>query len=169
MRREDSAETIRFCRNYLDAKPETGFVDSDFLPSSIKSLPADLATLVNCAKGHLYAHHRRDKKLVYSRLSTHIGNSLIVYYPKGDASSSPVYGSIQYIFSVDKEVRFAVHCHRPAVVSFDPFALYPHFPAKLCSSTMTELVVVDIDWVITHFVRWPFTGDYVVVLPLYRD
>jgi len=107
-------------------------------------------------------------KIVYSRASTHIGNSLIVYYSGGQASSMPVYGSIEYIFTINDELKFAARPYQAAAVTFDPFALYPHFPAKLNSTSKAGLEIVHVDWVLGHFARWAYTSELVVVLPLLR-
>jgi len=57
---------------------------------------------------------------------------------KTHQNSLPVYGSIELIFSIDGAVKPAARCHKPATVSFDPFAIYPHFPAKLYSSDKAD-------------------------------
>ena len=164
MSREDSPETIRESKKLLDKD----FPMKDYKFSKIVAFPPDLVSLVKYSEGSLHAYHRVEK-VVYARSSTHIGDSLISYYPRGQAASLPMYGSIQYIYSIEGEVRFAVRRHKPASVSFDPFARFPYFPAKLYQSRMDELEIVGIDGVIGHFARWQFTDDLVVVLPLLRD
>jgi len=84
-------------------------------------LPQELATPTLHANNHI-------GKIVYSCSSTHTGNSVIVYYPQNSNSL------LIYIFSINGDAKFAVHRHRPATVSFDPFACYSHFSAKLYSS-----------------------------------
>ena len=63
---------------------------------------------------------------------------------------------------------FAVQCQdvaHPSVV--DPFKPYPHFPAKLYSSSIHDtLEVVHVDWVLCHFAQWQMSSDHVVILSL---
>jgi len=164
MSRNDNPETICEINRYLD----TDFPTKDYAHSKIVNFPIELASLLNCALGSIHAYHRRGK-FVFARASTHIGNSLIGYFPQGKVASSPSYGSIQYVFSVKGDFKFAVRPHKSANVAFDPFAQYPHFPAKLYRSQMGDLEIVHVDWVIGHFARWKYINDLVVILPLSRD
>jgi len=66
----------------------------------------------------------------------------------------PVYGSIEYIFTINDELKFAARSHQTVSVPFDPFELYPHFPAKLYSSNKADLEIVHVDWVLGHFASW---------------
>ncbi|KAI5993442.1 hypothetical protein EDD15DRAFT_2437983 [Pisolithus albus] len=59
--------------------------------------PEDLYHIVHQRTVVLRAHLRHEG-VIYSRSSTHIGNSLIMFYPQGVRTSSPVPGSIKYIF-----------------------------------------------------------------------
>ena len=106
--------------------------------SPIISFPREFASLNKCRRGLLHADHRIGK-VVYSRSSTHVGNRLIVYYLQKDANSLPVYGSIEYIFSINGDVKFAARHHKPASVSLDRFALTP---TSLRSSTL----LIDPTW-----------------------
>jgi len=164
MSRDDCPESIRECSKNLDKQSRR----ADYSSSPSVAFPRDLASLIRCKRGSLHAYHRVGE-IMFSRSSTHTGNSLIGYYPQGEATSPPVYGSIQYIFSIDGKVRFAARRHLPATVTFDRFVLYPHFPAKLFSSKMGGLEIVHLDWVIGHFARWRFNSDLVVALPLQHD
>ena len=48
----------------------------------------------------------------------------------------------------------------------DPFAAYPHFPARMYLSTLeVKLEHVKISWVVSHYARWT-VSDAVVVLSL---
>ena len=101
-----------------------------------------------------------------SRSSTHIGNSLVLYYPRPQASTAE-YGSIQYIYQVDQRFMLAVRRHLPTSGN-DPFKHYTDFPATVRSAELGPLELIDRTSVVCHFLRWKMpTGD-VVVLPLYK-
>jgi hypothetical protein len=131
------------------------------------SVPSDLQPLINGSKVMLRARCHLHG-VVYARSSTHLGNSLVHFYPGGNKSSPPIPGSIKYIFATQNTVAFAVQRHlnmRPGTV--DPFAAYPDFPARLYASTLAdELEVVELDWVTCHFARWQISSEHVVVLSL---
>ncbi|KIK16134.1 hypothetical protein PISMIDRAFT_113906, partial [Pisolithus microcarpus 441] len=107
--------------------------------------------------------------VIYSRSSTHVGNSLIMFYPQGVRTSLPVPGSIKYIFGSSGKLLFAVQRQSPLPVDAqpDPFAMYPHFPAKLYSSTVLKrLETIHLSWVLCHFARWEVSDGCVIVLSL---
>ncbi|KAF8578139.1 hypothetical protein K439DRAFT_1362875, partial [Ramaria rubella] len=68
-------------------------------------------------------------------------------------------------------ITFVVHHHNPAVSGIvDPFAPYPHFPAKLYSSQLAEhLEIEQVQWVLCHFAQWSISSEIVVILNLTRD
>jgi hypothetical protein len=112
--------------------------------------------------------------VVYSRASTHLGNSQILFYPRGDRSLSPIPASIKYIYgTLTEEVLFAVRRllpmdHNDRTV--DPFSMYPDFPAKLYSADHeSRLENVKVSWVVSHFARWTISGRHAVILSLSRD
>lgn len=146
----------------LDVLPE----DEDDVPTVL--VPEDLRVLLPKRQGRvrLRARYRADG-VVYARADTHAGNSLIFYYPS--LHSSPVAGSIQYIFLRDGRYYFAVRQQAPLLHQApDPFSKYPDFPAKLYSSALsTTLEEVSISSVIGHYARFNF-GGLAVVLKLSR-
>ncbi|KAF8591820.1 hypothetical protein K439DRAFT_1644119 [Ramaria rubella] len=109
--------------------------------------------------------------VVYATSSAHLGNSLIQFYPGGRKNVLLSPGSIQYIFYHGGEMTFAVRHQQPAIDDIvDPFKPYPHFPAKLYSSDLSEqLEIVKVNWVVGHFARWSISQNHVVVLSLSRD
>ena len=135
--------------------------------SASKPTPDDLRALINRDRVTLQARYRADG-VIYSRAQTHVGNSLVLYYPHGDRTSSAVPGSIQYIFSVDGSLRFAVRRYNaPKLTYSDPFAQYPDFPARLWAIDGTErLEVVEVAWVLSHFAQYRVSETDVVVLTL---
>ncbi|KIJ57971.1 hypothetical protein HYDPIDRAFT_44688 [Hydnomerulius pinastri MD-312] len=144
--------------------------------SKMTALPRDLQALIGRRSAVLRAHvkHHDSVGVFYSRSSTHIGNSLVLFYPRGDRSSRPVPGSIKYIYEDEGSILFAVRRQHPltarASEPADVFAAYPHFPAKLYSAVLEEtLECVRISWVAGHYARWALSAETVVVLSLCRD
>jgi hypothetical protein len=73
----------------------------------------------------------------FSHASTHLGNSLILYYPSPQAE--PIAGSIQKIITQGDDTLFIVQRQAPLPAgSFDPFLRYPLFRAKSYSSQMED-------------------------------
>jgi hypothetical protein len=84
--------------------------------------------------------------IIYANCATHLGNSLIHFYPQGDRSQPPTPGCIIFFFEHWGEMVFAVQhqlsVHHSIVNPFEP---YPHFPAKLYLSCLSEnLEIVNI-------------------------
>jgi hypothetical protein len=103
-------------------------------------VPQDLFRLIHQRSAVLHAHVKH-AGVVYSHSSTHIGNSLIMFYPQGSHTSSPVPGCIKYIYGSEGTLTFAVQqqCLLPVLdTEQDPFSMYPHFSAKLYSSAMSD-------------------------------
>jgi hypothetical protein len=129
------------------------------------NVPIDLRSLVGEKKIALRARYKH-QGIVYSRSSAHLGNSLIYFYPHG-VKSEKVPGSIKYIVHKQGKILFAVQRHLDIPNDVvDPFKPYPYFPAKLYRSTLADLELVEIDWVLSHFARWQISQDHVVVLSL---
>ncbi|KAJ7642971.1 hypothetical protein DFH06DRAFT_999285 [Mycena polygramma] len=106
----------------------------------------------------------------FSRASTHLGNSLVLYYPSA-AASTPVAGSIERILSRGQETSFSIR--RQALLppgKSDPFARYfPYFPAQTYSSKMQDITdTVQPSMVLSHYARYEFK-DRAVVLDLSRS
>jgi hypothetical protein len=146
--------------------------DSLQAPSSARAVTVseDLYALIKRCTAILRAHLKFDG-VIYSRASTHIGNSQVFFYPQGDRLSSPVPGSIRHIYATPTgELVFAVHKLLPLHdQTIDPFAMYPHFPAKMFSSSFSShLENVKVSWVVGHFARWAVSSDTVVILSLSR-
>ena len=76
----------------------------------------------------------------YSKASTHLGNSIVIYYASAD-TTSPIVGSIQKIFShpnggASCKIRRYVQV---PVGTYNPFQRYPFFPAMLYTSTLDSV------------------------------
>ncbi|KAJ7315536.1 hypothetical protein DFH08DRAFT_820466 [Mycena albidolilacea] len=97
--------------------------------------------------GHAMERERITQKTVihFSRASTHLGNSLVLYYPPN--SNIAVAGSIKQTLSVGDGVKFVIRRQAPLPRGMrDPFARYPLFPASTYSSEMenfTDTAPVD--------------------------
>lgn len=149
-------------------KPES---HHDDLPeSAFASTPADLRHLISDPLVALRARYHYDD-VGFSKASTHVGNSLIMYYTDGKFKAPPVPGSIEYIIvKRDKKVVYAVRTQLPASSNMDdPFRFYPHFPAKVYSPNLSPtMTIVEPEWVLSHYARWQMDEDRVVVLTLSR-
>lgn len=134
-----------------------------------RGTPADLRALTSRRNVSLHARYSMNG-VVYARNATHVGNSLIMYHAGGDDSLPAVPGSIKYIFGIDDKIFFAVQRQNVASEgTLDPFRHYPHFPARVYSDTTSnDLEMVNIGWILSHYVRWSFKPGHVVVLALFR-
>jgi hypothetical protein len=165
----DRAYRSKDASHHIDEYPLN---DSARVPDTAMQtpVPEDLFRLTHQRIAVLRAHLKHER-VIYSRSSTHIGNSLVLFYPKGDYNSSPVPGSIKYIYGSNGILTFAVQRQCPLLHGGqrDPFATYAHFPAKLYSSTVLDnLEIVKLSWVVSHFARWAVSDDQVIVLSLCR-
>lgn len=130
-------------------------------------IPNDLSSLIRGkTKVILQARFKHDG-IVYSRSSTHLGNSLIHFYPNG-VKTTLTPGTVKYIIRMTQDhILFAVQRHLDLPHNtLDPFAPYPHFPAKLYSVTLADLEIVEVDWIVSHFARWQISSEHVVVVSL---
>ncbi|KAI1797494.1 hypothetical protein LXA43DRAFT_860045, partial [Ganoderma leucocontextum] len=75
-----------------------------------------------------------------TRSSTHIGNSLVLYYPREQPSTAE-YGSIEYIYQVNQCFVLAVRRHLPTSEN-DPFKAYTDFPAVVRSAQLGLLEII---------------------------
>ena len=185
--RPDCSDEVKECKAVFDRaysckaddnkNPLAGdelFVDDpshEVLPStSLQATPKDLRALLRHDRVALSARHKRNG-IMYTRSTTHLGNSLICYHARGDRSLPPIPGSIKYICSVRNKISYAVQHQQPLKNNItDPFGGYPYFPAKLYSSAISQdLEIVELDWVTSHFARWKLTQEYSVVLPLSQE
>jgi hypothetical protein len=84
--------------------------------------------------------HYTHQSINYSRASTHLGNSLVIYYLSPD-TMLPIAGSIQCIGTEGDTTYFCIQRQAPLPPGkFDPFLPFPHFPAKTYSWLMQNLI-----------------------------
>ncbi|KAJ7202405.1 hypothetical protein GGX14DRAFT_370407 [Mycena pura] len=112
------------------------------------------------------AHYKRSG-INFSRASTHLGNSLVLYYPHD--SREAIAGSIKRILAIGEDVTFEIRRQAPLGRGMrDPFSRYrPFFPAHTYSSFMTNIIdTVPAHDVVSHYARFNFSGGRCVVLDL---
>ena len=107
--RPDCPELLKECKILYDRAFGDGVGESDSpADSAYMSTPAILRRFV---KSHRVAFRARYSvnQIIYNRSSTHVGNSLVMFYPKGDKSQEPVPGCIEHImFEPNGEVTFTI-------------------------------------------------------------
>ncbi|KAG2047067.1 hypothetical protein BDR06DRAFT_898083 [Suillus hirtellus] len=156
--RLDCPPAIRECRDIFDRV---------YAPKSSQNSYQERRTAILCAT-------LKFDGVIYSRASTHLGNSQILYYPRGDRTLTPVPASIKYIYgTLTGELLFAAQRHLPLDphdCTIDPFSIYPDFPAKMYSTELeSRLENVKVTWVVSHFARWTVSSRHSVILSLSRD
>jgi hypothetical protein len=106
----------------------------------------------------------------FTRSSTHLGNSQILFYTGGDQHTPLVPGVIKSIRVQGGIPSFIVNRHQPLDNQVaDPFKRYPYMEIKLYSAQLDpETEVVELNWVVAHFARYQFQQEYVAVLSLSR-
>jgi hypothetical protein len=171
--RPDQPPVLKECKNVFDKafglliNPA---LDEDTTPSAFGPVPDVLRSIVSDRKIALRAYHHFDN-VTFARCSTHVGNSLILFYPGGSRTTSPVPGIIEYIIvRQDSSVRYAIRQQLPAPPgTIDPFLPYPHFRATIYSTSLSSsLELIPPDWVMSHFARWNMDANRAVVLTLSR-
>lgn len=169
-------QPIRECKVYFDkylaqSQPDKNTLqDVDKTSSTLlHPTPNDLRFFVSDQRVVLKARFKHCG-VMFSRSSTHMGNSLILFYPHGDKTSGVLPGCVKYIFQQDRHTYFAVQRHLPLPPDIsDPFKKYCHFPAKLYSAQLdSSIEIVQVKWVVSHFARWSLSPHHVVVLSLHR-
>jgi hypothetical protein len=150
-----------------DECPDSSSGDDDDSCQRPVPVPDDLRHLVSDNRVVLMARHQHGG-LRFSRSSTHLGNSLIQFYPAGQTSPEAVPGCIKYIYRTKAGVSFAVQRHPDVSPDTDnPWVSYPHFPGRLFSTSLADkLESVNPDQVISHFVRYRLSPEHTLVLSL---
>ena len=166
--RPDCPAFLQECKNLFDKAFGRKLKSNDCPPSAFGPVPEHLKAVIRDTQIALRATCVVNG-IVYSRCSTHVGNSLIAFYPGGDRLLSPVPGSIQHIVIYpNQDVVFVVQRQVPAAPGlFDPYADYPHFPAQIyCNSLSPTLEILQPDWVLSHYGRWAIDKERAVVMIL---
>lgn len=165
--RSDCPKVINECGAILDNIYD-GVIEPDDMVGKQVTLPNELALKIGSKTGMLRAHHRTNG-VVFSRASTHVGNSLVIYSPNHDPQLPDVYASIQYIFrlSQNEEWRFAVKMQPGIPGSRDPFSSWSDYPASMKLRKLDDtLELVNMNWVHSQYARWAVSEEHVFTLPL---
>ncbi len=173
--RPDCPQFLRECqavfnKTFGGGRLNPNLSDDDLPQSAFAPTPRELQHLISDNSVALRARHHYDD-VIFSRASTHVGNSLILFYPTGDSAGDPIPGTIEFIIvKHSKEVVYAVRTQMPASANTpDPFRFYPHFPAKVYSPNLSpQLTLVQPSSVLSHYARWKMDENRVVVLTLAR-
>lgn len=158
-------------RTRLDRRTEDRADDTSGHASRSRSfvpVPTHLRSLIPQSQRARFTEHARHvtEGVTYTRASTHCGNSLIYYRLRNGAAD---FGTIQHIFEVNDNVRFAVRAHLPTFTQCDPFRHYNDFPATVRSAVLSpELQLVEPGSVLCHYARWKMPSGDVAVLPLFK-
>ena len=163
---------LLFDKIYSQKVPEDHSRDGmhiDDVGTTSNTIPINLRPLLALSQRQIITHARvRHNGVIFATSKTHVGNSLVQFYPQGNRSTL-VPGSIKYIYKEHGKFVLAIQRQLPADDVFDPYAVYPHFPAKLYSSSLSqELERVETDWIYAHYARWKVSSTQSVVLSLSR-
>ncbi|RDB18859.1 hypothetical protein Hypma_014527 [Hypsizygus marmoreus] len=159
LKRPDCPEVIRRFKGLFDkAFSQSVSADNDTAAeTTILTSPREVA-------------HYMYNGVNFSRSSTHLGNSLVLYYPSS-LCMTPVAGSIEKIIISSSGVHLSIKRQAQLPPEFyDPFRRYPSFPAKVYSSKMVDGPPdkVSFDSVVSHVARFTFSSNRAVILNLSR-
>ncbi len=166
----DCPAFVKQCKIIFDKALGTSRENKEPANSAFISTPLELKSLIPDATVALLARQSVGE-LMFSRKSTHVGNSLVLFRPDGQKNTPAIPGSIEYIIARrNQPTIFAVRRQLPVTSGInDPFRHYPHFHASIFSSALSpDLTLVKIDWVTSHYGRWKMNDESAVVLPLPR-
>jgi len=154
----DCPPAIRECKRLFDALFSSHFDD----------LPVDDTHVAQVQGTHTMLRRFKYDGKTYATSSTNLGNSLILFYPNGDRSQSPVPGSITSICVTAEKTVFVVFRHLPASSgTVNPFCFFPDQPIDIYSSTLSNIPEnVDIENVLSHFAQLSVSAENVAVVSL---
>jgi len=169
--RPDCPDFIKECKvvfNQAFGKSKETDSEDPITESAFGLVPKALCFIISDRQVALRAHHKFDN-INFSRRSTHVGNSLVMFYPGGNRALEPIPGSIEYIIGRQKApVIYAIRRQLSAPIdAVDPFHHYPHFNARIFSPALSDnLEVVHPEWVMSHYGRWKLDAERAVILTL---
>jgi len=141
-----------------------------FVTSNRRAANFDTDDEANFAKLTTEPAHFKYDGTNYSRASTHLGNSIVLFYPP-NLESEAVAGSIQKIEVAEDGVHFWIQRQKPLAQSkHDPFSRFPSYLAKTYSSSMSgqnpeRIPIAD---VLGHAARFEFSDGRAVIVDLSR-
>jgi len=172
----DCPAVIKECKALFDKIYAPKVPDSDVGDSSLQDDVADtehvtgsdatLDALLQNAKGKVATRARlRHNGIIYSTSITHLGNSLVQFYPNGDTALSPVPGCIKHIFSERNRLYLAIQRQLPLDSPIpDPFALYLNFLLRCIHLIFLRLLS---EWKLDGFIPIMLDGKCLQNMPLY--
>ena len=165
--RSECPPAIRECKTLFD-KLIARVYDTQAEPST--SLQEPSASLQEPETGTTTPARYQHGRVSFAQSSTHQGNSQILYYAGGDQRTPLVASVIKSIFIRREKPSFVVNRHLPLDnQAIDPFSRFPHMEIKLYLAQLDpETEIVELDWIVAHFARYPFLEEYVAVLSLSR-
>jgi hypothetical protein len=165
---ENCPPAIRECKTLIDRSYGRPLPD-DHSQFQKVSTPAELKKLLRVF--HIELTSSLTHRYVHISCHTkHLGNSYVMVHINGrqqDSRSVPV--RISYIlWTHDGAVKLAVHKLMAVKQSTpNPFRYFPHFNAEVYSPQFaSDLVLVNLDWVDTHFALYEMSPDCAAVLNL---
>lgn len=96
----------------------------------------------------------------------HLGNSQIMFFPEGGGDLVPAI--IEYINVSEKQTFFVVRRFLPRDGTPDAFSRYSHFPARVYSTKLAELELIERHHIRCHFASLEIRPSHHVVLSLFR-
>ena len=162
---------LLFDKFYLPKVPEdhSGNVhgDTDNAGTMSNTIPMDLCSLLALFQHHITICVRLwHNGVMLATSKTHIRNSLVQFYPQGNQLML-IPGSIKYIYQESSRFVLVIQWQLPSDNVSGPYSIYPHFPTKLYSSSLSqELEHVEPDWIYAHYARWKVSCTQSVVLSL---
>jgi hypothetical protein len=131
-----------------------------------QTTPEELLHCIQKPKVNLRAN-LRIKGDLFSRESTHHGNSQIIFQEVGQ-SAPQVYGTVKYIIWDGNRHVLAVNKWLPLPENIaDPFRHWPDFPARMLRSTKEpEIQLVELQNVLGQYAWCPLSTEYAAVISL---
>jgi len=140
----------------------------------VHAMASRLVTRLQSAAGRRTAGMKLLRRIningvTYCCANSHIGNSVIQYYPQ-KSSSALVVGEIEYIIIDNGTTYLTIRRHQSIPLNTqDPFAKYNDFPGRLYSIDLMEPEAIKSSQVRTHAARLQLAKKKLaVIVPLNR-
>ena len=135
--RPDCPEFLKECKIVFDKAFGSTWTKSDseiIAKSAFCPVPDALKGIISERWVALRARHKFDGTF-FCHSSTHVGNSLVLFYPGNNRLETPVPGSTEYIVAKpNNDIVYVVRQQLPAPPgALDLFRFYLHFSAKIYS------------------------------------
>lgn len=106
----------------------------------------------------------------YSRSTTHLGNSVVMFFPEGVQTRSAIPASISEIECRGLgQVLLLVRPFKSAILhTSDPFSAWPHFRASTWSRRLDQPIAIPFDWIVGQGIVFDLNADNCVVIAISR-